>query len=135
MIRFSKKEDYSLILLASLASDFQIRLTSLSKISREYNISILFLRNLASQLRKAGFIKAKEGKNGGYYLSKDPKKIKVGEVLRTISKRQFPLDCLDKNKICPKRKICETSSSWKKISNDFINKINNLSLYEFINYK
>lgn len=135
MIGFSKKEDYSLIILTKLAFNYDVRLVSLSEIAKEYKISILFLRNLAGELRKASFIKAKEGKNGGYLLTKNPKNIKIGEVLNAISKKSAPLDCLSDHKKCPKKRICETTNAWKKISKDFMDKMNNVSLNDFIKIK
>lgn len=136
MIRFSKKEDYAVILVNKLAVNYQKRLIPLSEISKEYKISVLFLRNLANELRKKGVIKAKEGKNGGYFLPKNPKNLKVGEVLKVFSQKPL-LECCSKSKIfnCPKEKICHTKHIWRKINKDFLQKISNLTFDEFINYK
>ena len=86
MIRLSRREDYAVILVNKLATEYNKRLVPLSEIAKEYNISLLFLRNLANELRSAGLIKAVEGKLGGYYLSKDAKKIKMGDILEVFSK-------------------------------------------------
>lgn len=134
MLSFSKQEDYSLIILSKLTKNYKKRFISLSKIAGEYDISILFLRNLARDLRRAGIIKAKEGKNGGYFLERDPKEIKIKEVLNVFSQKPV-LECLSKNHNCSKKSFCETSNSWRKVSIEFIRKIENFSLYDFLNYK
>ncbi|MDP3987826.1 MAG: Rrf2 family transcriptional regulator [Candidatus Levybacteria bacterium] len=136
MLHFSKQEDYAIILLNVLTQNYNKKLTPLSLVSKEYGISSLFLRNLASSLSKAGIIKAKEGKNGGYFLTRHPKELKVGEVLGVFSKKPI-LECCsflkNKNleKKCPKEKICKVSSSWKKINVEFLGKVYNLTLYDF----
>lgn len=136
MIHFSKQEDYAIVLLTKLAQNYNKRLIPLSEIANEYKISPLFLRNLAYVLTKNKIIKAKEGKNGGYFLGKDPKDLKVGEVLSIFEKRPM-LDCCvlsnsKKKKSCSKEKICNVSIIWKKMNKEFLNKISNLTFNDFI---
>lgn len=138
MIHFSKREDYAIILVNKLVKNYNKRLVPLSQIAKEYNISPLFLRNLANQLRKNGIIKAVEGKNGGYFLSKSPSSLKVGEVLGVFSKKPM-LDCCPSiipTKItCPKEGYCKPGFIWRSLNRRFLDKIYNLSLKEFVNYK
>ncbi|MFH1832566.1 MAG: Rrf2 family transcriptional regulator [Candidatus Levyibacteriota bacterium] len=136
MIRFSKKEDYAMILLNELFKNYNKRLVPLSEVACNFNISALFLRNLANQLSKMKIIKAVEGKNGGYFLNKNPKELKIGEILGAFSDKPF-LQCCSQSLLtrCPREKICQVSSIWKKINVEFLNKIYNLSFYEFINMK
>ncbi|RJQ36094.1 Rrf2 family transcriptional regulator [Candidatus Microgenomates bacterium] len=140
MIRFSKKEDYAVILINKLVQNYSKRLIPLSEIAKEYKISVLFLRNLAGQLKKSGIIEAVEGKNGGYYLAKEPKDFKVGEVLSVFSKKPMldccPLESLKIKKIkCAKEDYCIPGFVWRKLNKSFLEKIYNLSLDEFVNYK
>ena len=142
MIRFSKKEDYAIVLLNELFQNYNKRLVPLSEVSCNFNIPTPFLRNLANQLSKNKIIKAVEGKNGGYYLSKNPRKLKIGEILGVFSSKPFLQCCLRSSLIikktsvkCPREKVCQVSSIWKKINMDFLDKIYNLSFYEFINTK
>lgn len=139
MIRLSKREDYAIILVNELARNYNKRLVPLSEIANEYSISVLFLRNLAHDLKNAGIIKATEGKTGGYYLVKKPKSLKMGEILSIFSKNQL-LDCCTTGKSdkharsCPREDNCITGNVWRKLNKEFIDKIYNLSLMEFLNY-
>ena len=56
MIRFSRREDYAVILVTALAQRFNKKPVPLSRIARQYRISLLFLRNLANELRKENII-------------------------------------------------------------------------------
>lgn len=137
MLRFSKKEDYAVILINKLAKEYEKRLVPLSEVAREYKISLLFLRNLALELRSAGIIKATEGKKGGYFLQRDPKQLKIGEVLSLFSKKPMLECCLaGKGKsTCPKEEFCDPGFVWRRMNREFLDKIYNLTILEFINYK
>lgn len=138
MIRFSRREDYAIILINKLVENYKVRLVPLSEIAKEYRISILFLRNLAGELRHAGIVKAVEGKSGGYFLGKNPKVLRVGEVLSLFSKKPM-LECCHigalQNGKCPKESFCQTGFIWRRLNKDFLEKIYKLNFLEFINYR
>ena len=137
MIKLSKREDYAIILINSLMQAHNKRLVPLSEIAKDYSLSLLFLRNLAGDLRNAGIIKAVEGKKGGYFLARDPKEIKMGDVLRIFSKEQSFICCSkntreDKNKTCPHEGHCVASNVWRKLNNELIDKVYSLPVSEFL---
>lgn len=139
MIRLSKREDYAIILINELAKNYNKRLVPLSEIASGYSISVLFLRNLAYDMKNEGVIKAVEGKAGGYYLAKDPSKLKMGDVLRIFSKNQL-VECCDTPgsgkhaRVCPKQDRCITGNVWRKLNKEFIDKIYDLSVKDFMRY-
>lgn len=140
MIRFSRKEDYAIVIVGTLADAYEKRLIPLSEIAEEYAISFLFLRNLAGELRDAGIIKAVEGKKGGYYLTRDPSKIKMGDILGIFSDKQHLICCPAKRygsaqRMCPKEKYCYAGNIWRQLNKEFLDKIYNLSLTAFLQYK
>ncbi len=138
MIRFSRREDYAVILITKLAQNFNKRVVALSEIAKEYKISLLFLRNLASDLRKEGIIQAVEGKKGGYFLTKDPKKLRMREVLSAFTKKPL-LECcrsgINHKGGCPKESFCQPGYIWRKLNKQFLEKISNLSIEEFMDYE
>lgn len=140
MIRFVRREDYALVIVGMLAHEYKKRPVPLSLIAKEYEISLLFLRNLANELRDAGVIKAIEGKDGGYYLTKNPRRIKMGEILRIFSKGQDIACCpLGKKgshkRRCPKKKSCLAGNTWRRLNKEFIDRVHKLSLQDFLEYK
>ena len=143
MIRFSKREDYAVILISKLAENYKKRLVSLSEIAKEYSISLLFLRNIANDLRVSGVVRALEGKNGGYALVHNPKTLKMGKILPVFSKDSIIKCCSFTKKSlknhregkCPKQGICKPGYIWRKINKDFLDKISSLSVAEFLLYK
>ena len=132
MIRFSRDEDYSIILIHVLAKNYKQRLVPLSEVARTYKISLSYLRNLARILVHAKIIGALTGKKDGYYLKKGPKKLKLGEVIDTFSKKPAMICC--NKSICDKRDFCETINEWRKLNEVVYKKISALSFNEFIQY-
>ncbi|MEN9407937.1 MAG: hypothetical protein RLZZ455_1153 [Candidatus Parcubacteria bacterium] len=141
MIRFSRSEDYAIVIVGTLAKEYlqAKKPIPLSEIAKEYAISLLFLRNLANELREAGVIKALEGKNGGYFLTKHPNEIKMGEILAIFSSKRH-LECCPvggishRDRICPKEQYCVAGNIWRQLNKEFIDKVYGLSLLEFLQY-
>lgn len=136
MIKFSRSEDYAIILVHTLTNAYKKRLVPLSEIASQYKISVLFLRNLANSLKHAGIVDAIEGKQGGYFLVKDPKKLKVGDILHAFSKNPL-LPCCDIGHIkgnCDKSAFCETGKIWRKLNQEFLEKVSSLTIEQFITY-
>lgn len=137
MIRFSRSEDYAVILVNYLSQFYQKRTVPLSEVSKLYNISPLFLRNLANTLKKAGIIDAVEGKHGGYTLVKSPGELKMGEVLSVFSHKPM-LECCSHGKTekgCDKEAICPTGRVWRKLNQNFLKQVSDLTLTEFMAYE
>lgn len=135
MIRFSRSEDYAVILVNELVSRFEQRLVSLSEVARKHNLSILFLRNIAQDLRRASIIEAMEGKNGGYKLVRHPSKIQLGNIIEAVVKRPLFSCCQDtRDGKCHANK-CSHGFSLRRLSNEFLEKIYHLNLSQLYEKK
>lgn len=137
MIRFSRDEDYSIILINELAKHYNKRLVPLSEVAKDYSISLYYLRNLANKLVHGGIIKAVEGKKGGYFLQKDPKKMTVGEVLKVFFHEPLTACCSNwKNRSKCERNdnYCDTITEWRKVNEKFMQKLSLLSLDAFLRH-
>lgn len=141
MLKFSRREDYSIILVYELTKSYKKRYLPLSEVANEYKISILFLRNLAAELRKSGLISAIEGKNGGYQLTKDPENVTVGEVLKIFG-AQAMFECCSygdslhkKGKKCPKQSFCDPGFVWRNLHKEFLNRIYGIKLTKFVDMR
>jgi Rrf2 family protein len=137
MIRFSRKEDYAVILVHALAKEYNKRLLPLSEVARNYKISLLFLRNLARALRGANIISATEGKNGGYFLTKAPDEILMGDIFSALTTKPMLLCCETgvKNGTCEKISFCEVGSIWRRLNKEFLHKISSMSVEQFSKYE
>jgi Rrf2 family protein len=55
-----------------------------------------FLEHILLDLKRAGLIGSRRGRNGGYEMIKDPKRISLAEILRLIDGPMAPLACLSR---------------------------------------
>ena len=77
----SKKTKYGIKALTFLARRENNDPVAISEIAQSENISIKFLESILLLLRNSGFLGAKKGKGGGYYL-----KLDVESFFRSINK-------------------------------------------------
>lgn len=85
----------------------------LSKISENQFLSVRYLEQIFSKLKKAGIVKSIRGVKGGYYLAKDPKDILAGDII-VIFEEFYPTECL-KSKECDLIERCLTQNLWSKL--------------------
>ena len=80
----SKKTKYGIKALTFLARQKDNTPVQIAEIAKNEHISIKFLESILLLLRNSGFLGAKKGKGGGYYLIKDPKDISMAKVYRIL---------------------------------------------------
>ena len=80
----STKGRYAMVALADLATVRDDQLTSLAEISKRQDISLPYLEQLFVKLRRAGLVESARGPGGGYRLARDPKDIRISEVLEAV---------------------------------------------------
>ena len=93
----SKKTKYGIKALSYLARQVDNRPVSISTISKSEQISVKFLESILLSLKKSGFLGSKKGKQGGYYLLKEAKDIKMTEVMRTLEGPIAMVPCVSLN--------------------------------------
>ncbi len=93
----SKKTKYGIKALTFLAHQVDKTPVQIAEIAKSEHISIKFLESILLLLRHSGFLGAKKGKGGGYYLIKDPKDINMADVYRTLEGPIALLPCVSHN--------------------------------------
>lgn len=93
MRTLSKKTQYTLRALYSLARSYGKGPTLIARISREETIPQDFLENILLHLKREGLVESKKGKGGGYSLVRPPDQITIGSVIRLMEGPLAPLPC------------------------------------------
>jgi Rrf2 family protein len=88
-------------------------------ISDREGISPRYIEQIFQKLKKAGIVKSVRGPYGGYYLAKDPKDLRVGDVIRATEGGDFKLvfcEGLMKNavKVCERLDDCIVQETWEE---------------------
>lgn len=93
----SKKTKYGIKALTFLARQENQEPVAIAEIAKAENISIKFLESILLLLRHSGFLGAKKGKGGGYYLIKEPSEINMAKVYRILEGPIALLPCASHN--------------------------------------
>lgn len=89
----TKKGKYGLKALVHLSELPPGQLAFVNEIAVANNIPKKFLDAILGELRNAGFVQSRKGKDGGYRLAKLPSDIKIGHVVRVLDGPLAPLPC------------------------------------------
>ncbi len=90
----SKKSQYAFKALTYLAEKFDKGPVLISEISKKKKIPLKFLENILLELKKAGILASKKGKGGGYFLKRNPDKVKMAHVIRLVNGPIAMLPCV-----------------------------------------
>ena len=89
----SKKSQYAFQALILLTERYQQGPVLISEIARKKRIPLKFLENILLELKNEGILDSKKGKGGGYFLTKDPAKVKVATIIRLVNGPIAMLPC------------------------------------------
>jgi Rrf2 family iron-sulfur cluster assembly transcriptional regulator len=104
----------------------------LADISERQGISLSYLGQLFSRLRKHGLVASVRGPGGGYLLGKDSSAIAVGAVITAVDESVDATKCQGKEG-CQGGERCLTHVLWRDLSERISDFLNNITLAELVN--
>jgi len=130
----STKGRYGVKAAFDLALRFGEGPVPLKNIAERQNISDPYLEQIIAVLRKDGLVSSVRGAQGGYFLSKDPKRITVGDIIRSLEGPLAPSECVldDQDNECIRADYCVTRIIWEKIKESIDDVINSISLQDMV---
>ena len=128
-MKLNTRGRYAVMALADMASFNRQNPVSLRDISLRQNISLVYLEQIFSKLKKNNIVKSIRGTNGGYILTKDPEQIKLSNIFSAVDEQVKTVQCnRDSKKGCNgKLTKCITHYLWDDLEihiNDFFDKKN-----------
>ena len=121
--------------LVDLARFDNIDPVSLRDISLRQGISLDYLEQIFSKLKKNNIVKSIRGTQGGYILSKNPNDIKLTNIFYAVDERVKTVQCKkDSKKGCTgKTTKCITHDLWDELETHINSFFENKSLEDLIN--
>uniref|UniRef100_A0A2A4YXB6 Rrf2 family transcriptional regulator n=1 Tax=OCS116 cluster bacterium TaxID=2030921 RepID=A0A2A4YXB6_9PROT len=121
-MKLSTRGQYAVMAMVDLAKhNDQDHPTSLSAIAVRQNISLPYLEQLFSKLRRSELVKSVRGPQGGYFLAMPAEQIKISLIIDAADEEIKIAACAGADGInCSKAEHCHTTSLWKALS-DHIN--------------
>ena len=126
-MKLSSKGRYAVMAMADLAKSNSNHPSSLSEISLRQGISVSFLEQIFSKLKKNNLVKSRRGPAGGYVLARLPEQIKILNIINAVDERVKTLGCKrESKKGCNGKSIkCITHNLWDDLEvyiNNFFEK-------------
>ena len=128
-MKLNSRSRYAVMALADMASFDRQNPISLREISLRQNISLVYLEQIFSKLKKNNIVKSIRGTNGGYVLTKEPEQIKLSNIFSAVDEKVKTVQCKrESRKGCSgKLTKCITHYLWDDLEmhiNDFFEKKN-----------
>ena len=113
-MKLTTKGRYAVMAMADLASFQNGKPVSLNDISLRQNISLSYLEQLFAKLKNGRLVKSVRGPSGGYILDKNPKEIKLSNIIFAVDEKVKTLNCKkdSKNGCNGKNTKCITHNLW-----------------------
>ena len=110
---------------------------SLSIIAKRQRVKPAYLEQVLFRLRRAKLIKGKKGPGGGFLLARDPKNIKLKDVLNAMGESTAPMPCVESkpDKYCSGIFPCEVQECWRELKKQIDKFFNHYTLYDVCNSK
>ena len=133
-MKLTTKGRYAVMAMADLALFQNGKPVSLNDISLRQNISLSYLEQLFSKLKNGKLVKSVRGPSGGYVLDKNPKDIKLSNIIFAVDEKVKTLNCKkDSKKGCNgKNTKCITHNLWDDLEQHINTFFENKSLNDLL---
>ncbi|NLS14274.1 Fe-S cluster assembly transcriptional regulator IscR [Vibrio sp. SM6] len=126
-MKLTSKGRYAVTAMLDVALHSQQTPVPLADISERQGISLSYLEQLFSKLRKAGLVASVRGPGGGYRLGAEPHQIAIGTVIAAVDESVDATKCHGKGD-CQGGTRCLTHTLWRDLSARISEFLNNITL-------
>ncbi|MBD3670862.1 MAG: Fe-S cluster assembly transcriptional regulator IscR [Gammaproteobacteria bacterium] len=130
-MRLTTKGRYAVTAMLDLALHYSDGPITLADISGRQGISLSYLEQLFSKLRKHGLVDSARGPGGGYRLSRPADEIAVVEVITAVDEKVDATRCGGKGN-CQGEERCLTHELWTDLSNQIYDFLDNIHLGDLV---
>ncbi|WP_087022848.1 Fe-S cluster assembly transcriptional regulator IscR [Thaumasiovibrio subtropicus] len=130
-MRLTSKGRYAVTAMLDVALHSQEGPVPLAEISERQGISLSYLEQLFSRLRKAGLVASVRGPGGGYRLGDEADNIAVGTVIAAVDESVDATKCQGKAD-CQGGTRCLTHALWRDLSSRISGFLDNITLGELM---
>lgn len=133
-MRVSKKTDYALRALCTLAEHYGRGPIPIRELARRNDVPKKFLEQIMLALKERGWVDSAAGVRGGYILAKLPEKITLGEVIRHFDGILAPIECVSVTGYvrCSQEPVCRFRRAFLDARNYVAGLMDHLTLAQII---
>ena len=130
-MKLTSKGRYAVTAILDLAFHSQAGPVALSHISRRQDISLSYLEQLFTRLRKQQLVSSTRGPGGGYSLSRPASEIAVAEVIAAVDEAVDTTRCSGAVN-CHDGQQCLTHELWDDLSQQIYEFLDDISLQDLM---
>ena len=134
-MKLTSKGRYAVMALVDLARFDNINPVSLRDLSLRQGISLDYLEQIFSKLKKNEIVKSIRGTHGGYVLNKNPNDIKLTNIFHAVDEKVKTVQCKKESKkgCNGKATKCITHNLWDELEIHINTFFENKSLKDLLN--
>ena len=133
-MRLTTKGRYAVTAMLDLALHYTDGPITLADISERQGISLSYLEQLFSRLRKRGLVDSARGPGGGYRLSRSAYEIAIADVITAVDESVDVRKCGGLGN-CLEDRPCLTHELWTDLSQQIFQFLNGISLGDLMDRK
>ena len=127
-MKLSSKTHYGLMACHILAENYPDNAVSASTLETRIAVSGKYLEKIMRMLSARGIITASRGVSGGYFLTKSPEEITIGEIVRALEDDMQIIGCVGKGKKC----CCPSQAVWKRLYDGINGLLDSMNLKQML---
>jgi len=133
-MRLTTKGRYAVTAMLDLALHYSEGPITLADISHRQEISLSYLEQLFSKLRKNGLVDSTRGPGGGYRLSRETHDIAIADVISAVDEKVDATKCGGLGN-CQGETQCLTHDLWTDLSDQIFQFLSGISLGDLVDRK
>ena len=130
-MRLTTKGRFAVTAMLDLALNEVDRPVTLAGISERQEISLSYLEQLFSRLRRSGLVKSVRGPGGGYRIAKNLDEISVSEIITAVDELIDATQC-GGNEDCHGDRRCMTHELWSSLNAKILEYLAGVSLADLV---
>lgn len=128
---FSKKCEYGLQAVLYLAAQMDREVISAEEIANKLSIPKEFVSKILQSLTESGIVNSRKGKSGGFSIAKDPKWIKLIDIVAAIDGLSMFNSCVLGFPHCNPENPCPLHDKWGELRSKAYSMLTDENLDQF----
>ena len=130
-MKLSTKGRYAVTAMMHLALHDRDGPVTLAEISHCQGISLSYLEQLFSKLRRRGLVAGVRGPGGGYRLAQLPDRVSIADIITAVDERVDATRCCGQEN-CQGGQRCLTHKLWTELSRQIFAFLEGITLAQFV---
>jgi len=133
-VDLNTKGRYAVMAMADIAKHADVEAVPLSQIAERQRMSLAYLEQIFSRLRRAGLVESVRGRTGGYRLGRQASEITVAEVMAAVEEEVRMTRCggSDHGAPCLGTERCLTHGLWDALGEQIAHFLSRVTLQDVI---